>query len=82
MILIQEAELLKVSNWLCEPNILSIQCNVTRIIYRLLCQVELNMKRSCQHFTVQCKVIIVSIADHHEQDTVYHFKIFMIILNI
>jgi hypothetical protein len=26
---------------------------MTRVVYRLLCQVELNLKRSCRHFTVQ-----------------------------
>jgi hypothetical protein len=36
----------------CEPKVLSIQWNVTRVVYRVLCQVELNLKRSCQH--LQC----------------------------
>jgi hypothetical protein len=35
--------------------VLSIQCNVTLLVYRFLCQVELNLKRSCQHFAVQCE---------------------------
>jgi hypothetical protein len=43
------------SNWLW-AKVLSIQCNVPRVAYRLLCQVELNMKQSCQHFTVEWNI--------------------------
>jgi hypothetical protein len=53
--ILTQAELLIVSNWLC---------NVTRVVYRFSCQVELNMNRSCQHFAVQWDVNTTKLTPH------------------
>jgi hypothetical protein len=52
--ILTQAELLKVSliNG-CEPKVLCIQCNVTRVVYRFLCQVEYWNRASCQHLVIE-----------------------------
>jgi hypothetical protein len=56
--MIASAELLWVIG--CKPNVVCIQCNATCIVYRFLCQVELKLKRNCQHLVLEWKVFMSS----------------------